>query len=302
MSPRIGPPQHSPEWFAVHKTHVTASRIAAILGESEYQTALDVFLEMTGRREPFGGNEFTRRGTRYEPAIVGDYCEQEGKQVEYPVPLYFHPTIEGMAASPDAIILPERRGLLECKWTMSRDIAAQLGEEETDHVPTPWLLQAQCQMAVMGAEFVDFAALVYGRLKVYLVQRHSKLIATIEDAAVDFLRRVREDDPPDADYHDAGAVSALRDLYGLDESECLTLDEHGSGLWAQRQLWAERERDAEKAKKALDAELLDLMHGAGMAWTRDGGKIRRGKVTVEEHTVKQFTYERFWYSKPKGRK
>ena len=297
--PRPGPDQHSPEWLELHRTHVTASRIAAILGQSEYATALDVYLEMTGKMPPFEGNEFTRRGTRYEPAIVGDYCEQEGKQVEYPVPLYFHPTIEGLAASPDGIILPDRIGGLECKYSMSPSIAQQLGEEESDQIPTPWLLQAQCQMSVMGFEYVDFAVLLYGRLKVYHVRRHDRLIATIEAAAVDFLQRIRENDPPEPDYADEGASNAIRTLYGLDESECVSLDEEGSKLWEARQDAAHREREAEKQKKEYDARVLDLMHGAVVAFTRDGGTIKRTVVTVAEKVVKGYAFERFFYSKPK---
>ena len=297
--PRIGPAQHSPEWLELHRTHVTASRIAAILGQSEYSTALDVYLEMIGKTPPFEGNEFTRRGTRYEPAIVGDYCEQEGKQVEYPVPLYFHPTIEGLAASPDGIILPDRTGGLECKYSMSPSIAQQLGEEETDQLPGAWILQAQAQMSVMGFEYVDFAVLLYGRLKVYHVRRHDRLIATIEAAAVDFLRRIRENDPPEPDYSDEGASNAIRTLYGLDESECVSLDEAGSALWTARQDAAAQEKAAEKLKKEYDARVLEAMHGAKVAFTRDGGTITRTVVNRAAYTCPATFYERFFYSKPR---
>src|SRR5208283_620865 len=86
-----GPAAHTPEWYALHKTHVTASRIASIMGVSDYETPLDVYLEMKGKKPPFEGNEHTRRGTRYEPIIVADWCDQEGKTVAYPVPIFFHP-------------------------------------------------------------------------------------------------------------------------------------------------------------------------------------------------------------------
>jgi len=300
--PIAGPEQHTTEWLEVHRTHVTASRMAAILGQSEYSTALDEFLVMTGRKKPFEGNEWTRRGNRYEPAIIGDYCEQEGRSVEYPVPLYFHPTIAGIAASPDAIILPNRRGLVEAKWSMSPSIAAQLGEEETDHIPTTWLIQAQTQMSVMGAEFVEFAVLLYGRLRVYLVQRHEGLIATIEQAAVEFLERVKNDDPPEADYQNEGAANALRILYGLDEGKEIDLDADGYALWERRQYAALTQSAAEKEKKALDAEMLAMMQGAAVAWTPDGGKIKRTVVTVPEKIVKGYSFERFFYSKAKGTK
>ena len=302
LAPIAGPAQHSPEWLAAHRTNVTASRMAAILGQSDYATALDVFLEMTGRRPPFEGNEFTRRGTRYEPAIIGDYCETKGVEVEYPVPMFFHPTIHGFAASPDAIITPDRLGLVEAKWTMSAARAAELGEEGTDSIPADWIIQNQSQLAVMGAEYVDQAILLYGRLKVYRVQRHPGLIATIEAAAKEFIERIADDDAPEANYEHDGARAALRTLYGLDEGLVIDLTDDQADVWERRQDASARESAAKKEKEALDAEMLDILHGAAVAWTPEGGKISRKVITVGPKTVPGYEYERFYFSKPKSKR
>jgi putative phage-type endonuclease len=298
-----GPLQGTDEWYAVHRTHVTASRIASIMGVSDYETPLDVYLEMKGKKPPFEGNEHTRRGTRYEPVIIADWCEQEGKTVAYPVPIFFHPTVSRLAASPDAIITPERVGLLECKFSMSPAVGRELGEEESDHIPTAWLLQSQCQMSVTGTEFVDFAVLLYGRLRTYHVKRHDKLIREIESAAIEFIDRLDNDKPPQVDYRHPGACNALRTLYGLDEGLTVDVDDDAAAVWARRQEAQKAESAAEKLKKSLDAEFLERMGPAAVAWLPDGGKVSRKIIERASYVCPATKYERFFYSQPaKGKK
>ena len=299
--PIRGPMPHTQQWYDAHRTLVTASKIPAILGRSEYATALDVFLEMTGRRPPFAGNEFTRRGNYYEPGIVADYCDRMAVEVEYPVPLLIHPKLPCLAATPDA----RRRAdsnLVEAKYTVSRNRAEELGEEGTDHVPTDWMLQGQAQMAVTGADFVHFAVFLYGSLKIFEVLRHPKLIGTIEAAAKEMAERVANDDPPEPDYEHEGAKGAIKILWGLREGEEIDLSDDAADVWAKRQEAAARESEAKREKEWRDAELLGLMRGAQSARLPNGGTIRRGVVNVPEKTTAAYSYDRFFYSKPKTKK
>src|SRR5208282_4588991 len=186
----------------------------------------------------------------------------------------------------------------ECKFSMSPAVAHELGEEESDHIPTGWLLQSQSQMSVTGCEFVDFAVLLYGRLRTYHVKRHDKLIQEIEAAVCEFLYRLDNDWPPQVDYRHAGACAALRTLYGLDEGVTIDVDDDAASIWSRRQEAQKAESAAEKLKKSLDAEFLDRMGPAAVAWLPDGGKVRRTIVERASYVCPATNYERFFYSKP----
>jgi putative phage-type endonuclease len=298
LLPIRGPMPQTEAWHAARKSLITASIIPAILGRSKYKTALDVFLEMTGRREPFAGNAATRAGNRYEPAIIGDYCDTLGVEVEYPMPLLIHPSIPCLAATPDAM-RKEDGNLVEAKKTESRDRAEELGEEGTDRVPEDWLLQGQAQMSVCGASWVHFAVFLYGGLKVFKVDRHPGLIHTIERAAVEMSERITNDDPPEPNYEHDGAKDAIKALYALKMGAQIDFTEEAATLWAKRQEAQAAESEAKKAKEAIDAEIMAIMQGAEMGWLPEGGTIRRGAVAVPEKIVRAYSYERLWYSKPK---
>lgn len=58
--------QKSKEWHEARKKYIGSSDIAAIMGKNPYRSAYQVWLEKTGRKEPFKGNEFTKHGEEYE--------------------------------------------------------------------------------------------------------------------------------------------------------------------------------------------------------------------------------------------
>lgn len=66
--------QQSPEWLAFKGKRVGASQIAAILGHSEYSTAYDIWISMTGRYVPTGKpNIATARGNYFESLVRAKY-------------------------------------------------------------------------------------------------------------------------------------------------------------------------------------------------------------------------------------
>lgn len=57
-------------------THIGASKISTLLGLNPWETPRDLFDVMTGAKPAFAGNAATRRGTRYEQAVIGDFASQ----------------------------------------------------------------------------------------------------------------------------------------------------------------------------------------------------------------------------------
>jgi len=299
LLPIIGPDPHTPEWYEVHKTHITATDIAPILGRSDYKTALDVFAEKTGRIAPFGGNANTRRGQRYEPVILADYAEATGCIIENPLPLYFHPVLSFLAATPDArakfgsvmMCGPGDCHGVEAKYSMSPARGAQLGEEGTDFVPDDWLLQCQTQMAVMGWPRGDLAVLLYGRLRIYPIAREPDLIQTIEAAAKEFYERIVNDDPPEPQWEHEHTPSLIKALYGLKQGTEVELSAESESHWRNYRELGELIKMHEAEMEVAKSRVLAYMKDAEIGLLPHLGiQLIRQEVRRKEYTVKATSY------------
>jgi putative phage-type endonuclease len=300
--PIQGPASLTPEWYEAHRTHITATDIAPILGKSDYKTALDVFLEKTGKVAPFEGNEHTRRGQRYEPVILADYAEATGCVVENPLPLFIHPSLSFLAATPDArakfgsVMNPEPNEChgVETKFTMSADRALNLGDEGTDEIPDDWLLQTQTQMSVMGWQCVDLAVLLFGRLRIYPVQRNDALITIVESAAREMHERIKNDDPPEPSWEHEHTPSLIKSLYELREGVAVELPQECEAFYAA---YVELGKDITARQKERDSATARLLYAMGDAEVGQlpgiGMELVRSTVNRNAYEVKASAYTTF---------
>ena len=163
--------QRSAEWYEKRKARITASEVAAILGENPYEGARDVALRKRGLGKPFTGNAATRYGQAHEAAAIAAYCAALGR-VSFEVGLIDYEAIHGkgelsfLAGSPDGITVlrPRRAGASESSESgessagegarvvrligpngdepppLVADAAAFVG----DHDPQPVMLEVKC--------------------------------------------------------------------------------------------------------------------------------------------------------------
>ena len=156
--------QRSAEWYEKRKARITASEVAAILGENPYEGARDVALRKRGLGKPFTGNAATRYGQAHEAAAIAAYCAALGR-VSFEVGLIDYEAIHGqgelsfLAGSPDGITVlrPKPRAELGASAGGARvvrligpngdeppplvaDAAAFVG----DHDPQPVMLEVKC--------------------------------------------------------------------------------------------------------------------------------------------------------------
>lgn len=104
--------QRSTEWFQARRCRLTASDVASIIGRNSLHNSVDVMLEKLGIKPSFEGNSATAHGQKYEDEAIEIYEKRTGKTaLRYG--LIEHPTIPGVAGSPDAIT--EDKILLEVK-------------------------------------------------------------------------------------------------------------------------------------------------------------------------------------------
>lgn len=225
-------------WLAARRSGIGGSDIAAILGLSQWKTAVDVFLDKTGQSEDSVGNaEAVRWGTILEDVVAREYSERTERAVQRVNRILRHPSHEWAIGNIDrAIVAPGSRvrvagdggtllgadGLLEVK-TASAYKAGEWGRDgDEDAVPVHYQAQVMWYLGITGQPWCDVAALIGGqRMIIRRVHRDDETIAAMLERAHEFWHRhVLTRTPPEP----AKAKDVER-LFPADNGEALEADE-----------------------------------------------------------------------------
>ena len=187
----------SHEWLQ----YMTASKIAAVVGHSPYDSRFSLWHIMNGTVPPKPGNDETKRGTILEPAIAAWWAEQHPEARLFKSAMYQHPQFPWAAASPDRIIRygngTDRPEVLECKSAAN---PWEWGEEGTDEIPPYYYDQAQWQAGVLGLDTVRVAALMSGlQFKEYVVHFDSAYFARLLGEGREFMKSLWAGEKPTID-------------------------------------------------------------------------------------------------------
>ncbi|MEP4548454.1 MAG: lambda-exonuclease family protein [Saccharospirillum sp.] len=212
-------------WLLVRKQGIGGSDAAAAMGLSPYQSALELWMNKTGRT-PNGECErvLGRRAPMYwgnvlEPIIAEQYSKLTGRKVRRVNSVLQHPDEDKhwMLANLDfAIVGSEDTHILECKT------AGEFGAKHwRDGVPDYVQCQMQHQLAVTGKQAADVCVLICGQeLQIHRIERDDELIAAIIVMERDFWQHVLDDTPPEPDGSES-AAEALQRLYPYDNGSTL---------------------------------------------------------------------------------
>ncbi|KWO52337.1 YqaJ viral recombinase family protein [Burkholderia ubonensis] len=203
------------DWLAVRRTGIGGSDAAAAVGLNPYMSALELWLDKTGRSEgmprpdPNDTTSPTFFGVLLEPIVAAVYTRQTGNKVRKINAVLRHPSIPWMLANIDReVVGAPNVQILECKTA---------GEHGTrlwrDGVPDYVSIQVQHQLAVTGKRAAHVAVLLCGQaLEVHRIERDDALISRLIELEARFWRFVETDTPPPADGSES-ADRALRHLY-----------------------------------------------------------------------------------------
>ncbi|HGL5380481.1 TPA: YqaJ viral recombinase family protein [Burkholderia cenocepacia] len=203
------------DWLAVRRTGIGGSDAAAAVGLNPYMSALELWLDKTGRADglprpdPSDTTSPTYWGTLLEPIVAASYTKQTGNRVRRVNAVLRHPSIPFMLANIDREIVgvPDVQ-ILECKT--AGEFGARLWR---DGVPEYVQIQVQHQLAVTGKTAAHIAVLLCGQaLEVHRIERDDALIGRLVELEARFWRFVETDTPPPADGSES-ADRALRHLY-----------------------------------------------------------------------------------------
>lgn len=142
-------------WLAERKTYLGGTDVAAIVGENQFKSPLQVWYDKTGLSEDHD-NAKMRYGREREPFIAERYAEITGFKIAE-CSTFRHPVYDFFAANPDRLIVG-KPGVLECKSGINRYRGTYgWGDPGTDQVPRIYLIQGVWYLCILNQDFVDFA-------------------------------------------------------------------------------------------------------------------------------------------------
>ncbi|GAB3245086.1 YqaJ viral recombinase family nuclease [Chitinimonas naiadis] len=248
------------DWLAIRQQGIGSSDAAVAIGLSPYKSALTLWLEKSGRKEPedLSDKESIIWGQILEPVLSSVYQERTGYKVRRVNAVLQHPEHDFMLANLDREIvgLPEGPGVLEIK-TAGYHSAPQW----EDGIPIAYQCQVLHQLAVTGHEWADVAVLIAGQdFRIYRIERDDDKIADLIQREHRFWACVLDDlQPPPDGSADAG--QALSWLYPKDNGLVVDLSESAEfnrlfeSLLEARIAKAEAEAEEDRLKQQIQNAL-----------------------------------------------
>lgn len=260
--------------------HVGASEVSALFDCNPWLTRFELFHRKTGAIATPAFNEIADDGTpeneriywgvRLEAAIIEAAKERYGYTDRPPA----DPPLtngKGLGGHPDRrVICPERGpGVIEIKmadWLVRKGWG--------DEPPLHYLLQSQTYQGLDGVKWGDVLVLVGGnKLERFCYDFRPKLYAEIEKRVEAFWQDVADGRAPKADY--TRDLDPLKELYAAQGEETINLagDNRAAIAAAEYLAAAAEEREARARKEAAQAELVEKMKDAAVAFA-DGFRIK----------------------------
>lgn len=267
----------SPEWLRV----ITASKVAAILGLSPWESPRSVWHAMHGDLSREEATEAQSRGHFLEPAILAWWQSQHPEvlgvleqQPSYLLGDWAAATPDAAAYDPDAKVWC----LVEAKSTAYDD---DWGQPGTDQIPAYYLTQVIWQMHVSGIHRC-YVPMIGPRLRFaeYVVnyEPYAEDGALIESRMREFYDSLASDTPPPLDDTTA-TYEAVRKVHKDIErgSEVELTEKQARDLV----LWCDELKSTERSARLAKSTVIDAMGRAQYA-THRGVRIARRQPRGED--------------------
>ncbi len=293
-------------WRNFRTTGLGGSDIAAVMGISPFRTALDVWLEKTGRQAPqdISNVEAVYWGTVNEAAVADrwarDHPECNVRRLN--ATLVGRP--EWKMANLDRLVVEGGRpSVLEIKTA-----SAFKAEEWADGVPPYYLTQVTWYLAITGWDMAHVAVLIGGNdYREFDVPRDEEDVRAVTEAATDFWENyVAKDVMPQVVGADATTLAGLMPQRGEGLATPTDMEEADRLIEAYQQA---RERERESKAEAEDAQarlcaIIGEANGietdtARVTWTRgerrrfDSKRFRAENAELYDQYQTTGTYQQF---------
>lgn len=237
-----GPTPGTAEWLR----YMTASKIAAVVGTSPYESRFSLWHRMRGDIPAQPENDQMAVGNILEPALLAWFRQQHPDKEFTTGRWIVHPTVDWAGATPDGFAGPDE--LVEAK-------TARDAWEWQAGVPAGYYDQCQWQMWVTNTERTYVVALVAMTLVERVVDRDQDRIDHLVREAVNFMDSLSTGTAPaiDGSTH---TYLAVRELHPEIDDDTVTIPHDLAVQWLDAKSEAARWTSAEQQAKTAIADLM----------------------------------------------
>ena len=245
------------------KKGIGGSDIAAIIGVSQFKTALDVYLSKT-TEQPEQQGEHLYWGHALENPIIDRFIQDTGANVIRQPEMRRHPDYEWAIANADALIT--NGDTIEASSAFK---SREWGADDTDEVPIEYIAQVQWYMWIYNLQEAYIAALIGGnQYRQYHITRDDELIAMLAEKAQAFWQNhvIPRIPPNPQDGADA------QKLYPSDNGDTAEADSDTLTAYAELRELKAQEKEL-KAQIAAKEDLLKIKIGSYSAMQTNGNTL-----------------------------
>lgn len=278
------------EWLTWRRRNINASEIGIIAGAETFKTPLRLWAEKSGEVEEDEMSAIMQRGIWLEPAVIAAARDHHPDWIIVPPKVYLQDTAARIGCTPDAVAeTASGTVIIQCK-VISRPV---FDRDFVDGPPFAYVLQALTEAMLWGASRALLAVLVIdtftAQYREFPIDRHGGAERKIRAMVAQFWADTEAGTPPKANY--AKDLGLLTQLHPPTRTEPLDLtgDNRMAQILEDRAGLKDTIKSAEAGVVALDAEIIEKLNGATVAFTREW-KITRKDQTRAEHVVPANTF------------
>ncbi|MEX0723498.1 MAG: YqaJ viral recombinase family protein [Gracilimonas sp.] len=280
------------EFSIQRRSYIGGSDCAAILGESQFSTPLQIYLKKKGILPPIEDNPIMNFGHYFEPQLSAHFEQETGLKTRRVNQPFTHPKHPFLKANIDRQVLAgkglDSTAVLELKTTTSHRISSLDGD-----IPREWYLQIQHYLGITGYEKAFLQ--VYLRdtcefLEPQIIDPNPELIEDMTAKLVDWWETYMEGDgrrPEPINGEDALL------LYPESTPEqVVEITPAGYALYQELTQIRDRKADLIKAEEHLKTKLKDKLGKAErlvcggktlVSWTSQSSTRIDSKAIRREH-------------------
>lgn len=279
------------DWLQARMAGIGGSDVAGVLGMSQWTTPLSVYRDKTGQGDAVEENEAMYWGTVLEEIVASEFAKRTGLKIRRRNAIFQDDEHPCLLANIDRDIVGQS-AILECKTTGAFN-TSDWGEDGTDEVPFPYILQCQHYLRVTGCDLAHLAVLIGGRdFRMYAILRNEDLIASMVAKCVAFWTDnvIAQIPPPpinsadiEAMYRDGGHEGRV---IANDETIALAIELAGIKE-TEKEIQGRKEEVESRIKLAIgDAQELIRAHDNKtlVSWKSTTSKLFDTKAFKEAHT------------------
>lgn len=288
----LGSSHDRERWLQLRRSGVGASEVAAVLGESPWLSAIELYAQKVGLDTRHEDDEPERLywGRKLERDIIEGYQDRTGRPVEPMGILLRSREVPWALCTLDAVTTDGRPGE---PWPLEiKNVDGFKAEEWAEGPPSHYVSQLQHQMLVTGAPRATAAALIGGNRLVWCdVDRDEVAIRRIKHAGRIFWQECVEAGKVPKPDHSDSAKRALGMLFNAPDPEKFV--QLPASLLEDDGELVELKETAKVLKKRIDAienNIRAHIGNAEYAVLPSGTRYSWKEQTRAEHVVKASTF------------